>query len=74
MKPEKVNNKTREGNLNDTKEITLDEMIAWVKADPEKVKRLIKAERYMGLYGKIELYYQNGECGPPKVQPIQHIE
>jgi len=57
--------------LSETK-ITLDDMIEWVKKDPEKVRRIMRAEEFVGKHGKIELYYHDGKCGPPRAQP-SHI-
>ena len=35
--------------MEEAKEITLDEMVAWVKADPEKVADIMNAERLVVL-------------------------
>ena len=40
-------------------EITRADMIAWMDADPEKVRELITAERVV-RNGKVELVYQDG--------------
>ena len=44
-------------------EITHDELIDWVKADPEKVRRIILAEGLVGKYGSIEIMYHDGKVG-----------
>ena len=51
------------------KEITLDDMIKWVKKDPVKVRRIIRSERFIGVNGKMELYYHGGRCLSKKGLP-----